>query len=37
MLFKGDLEQAGRRILKDFRELRLGAFALELPKVADYA
>ena len=32
-LFFGDAEQAGQRILKDYRELRLGAFALEVPPV----
>lgn len=35
-LFKGDQEQAGCRILKDFRELRLGKFALEIPKLSDF-
>lgn len=35
-LFKGDQEQAGCRILKDFREMRLGKFALEIPKLSDF-
>ena len=30
-LFQGDPERAAQRILKDFRDLRLGAFALEVP------
>lgn len=30
-LFQGDPERAGQRILKDYRDLRLGAFALEHP------
>lgn len=36
-LFRGDVEKAGIRILKDFRELKLGPFALELPSFSDYA
>lgn len=35
-LFKGDVEQAGRRILKDFRELKFSPFALELPQISDF-
>eukprot|EP00210_Caulerpa_lentillifera_P005210 g4977.t1 len=35
-LFKGNQEQAGCRILKDFRELKLGKFALESPKLSDF-
>ena len=30
-LFFGDRERGGQRILKDFRDGRLGAFALEVP------
>jgi ribosome biogenesis GTP-binding protein YlqF len=30
-LFQGDPEQAGQRILKDYRDLRLGPFSLESP------
>eukprot|EP00892_Ulva_mutabilis_P008321 jgi/Ulvmu1/5861/UM025_0123.1 len=30
-LFQGDPERAGQRLLKDYRDLRLGAFALEHP------
>lgn len=30
-LFVGDIEKAGARILKDFRELKFGPIALELP------
>ena len=35
-LFHGDIERAGVRLLKDFRELKLGSFALELPLYSDY-
>jgi ribosome biogenesis GTP-binding protein YlqF len=30
-LFAGDIEVAAQRVLKDFRDLRLGCFALEFP------
>lgn len=30
-LFHGDPQRAGQRLLKDYRDLRLGAFALEHP------
>lgn len=36
-LFQGDMERAGARILKDFRDGYLGIFALELPVGAAYA
>lgn len=36
-LFNGEVEKSGIRILKDFRELKFGSFALELPRFADYA
>lgn len=32
-LFFGDMERAGQRLLKDYRDCRLGPFALEHPPV----
>lgn len=34
-LFVGDVEKAGVRILKDFRELKYGSTALEVPSMFD--
>lgn len=34
-LFLGDTEKAGARILKDFRELKYGSIALEVPSMFD--
>lgn len=34
-LFVGDIEKAGARILKDFRDLKFGSIALELPSMME--
>lgn len=33
-LFQGEMERAGQRILRDYREGAMGVFALELPAAA---